>query len=246
MITLPGLGDVRAAGLTREELASYIERKYLEAEIFTKDESRHELKKYKVVTVTVNKFYQKVNKLVESLTTLTGGQQAKITVNPDGTIDLPLLKDRILANGHTVLDVEKTVNRLYRQGLLEHVVVSVALDEAKSRKVYVLGEVRAPGAYAIKQPITALHAVAMAGGHIPESADLTSVILISKTVYGKPIGRRLDLKRTLDVGDMGSAILIKPYDVLFVPKTYIADVRLFMDQYVKTVGEFAQLVELLR
>jgi polysaccharide export outer membrane protein len=45
---------------------------------------------------------------------------------------------------------------------------------------------------------------------------------------------------------MGSAILIKPYDVLFVPKTYIADVRLFMDQYVKTVGEFAQLVELLR
>lgn len=163
MITLPGIGDIQAAGLTRDELAKNIEKSYLDARIFTKDETE-EVKNYKLVTVTVSKFYQKIGKLVESLTTLVGGQQARITVNPDGTIDLPLLKDRILAAGHSVREVEKSVNRLYRSGPLQHVVASLALDEARSRKVYILGQVNNPGAYEIRQPITAVHAIALAGG----------------------------------------------------------------------------------
>ena len=108
-----------------------------------------------------------------------------------------------------------------------------------------MGQVAAPGAYAIDQPITALHAIALAGGHLTDSADLTSVILVTKNIHGKPIGRRLDLKRIFDVGDMSAAILVKPYDVVYVPKTYIADIRLFMDQYVATAREAVQFVNLL-
>lgn len=241
MITLPGVGDVRAAGSTREELAKRIEKKYREAEIFSKDEVVG-MKKYKLVTVTVTKFYEKVNKLVQSLTTLTGGQQTRVLIKPDGTMDFPLLKDRVLAAGHTVREVEETVNWLYRSGPLEHVVVSLALSEARSRKVYVMGQVRNPGAYSITQPITALQAIALAGGHLPATADLTSVILVSKDIAGKPIGRRLDLKKILDVGDMSSAILVKPYDVIYVPKTFVADVALFMDQYIRIVTQIRAFV----
>jgi protein involved in polysaccharide export with SLBB domain len=245
MITLPGVGDIRAAGLTPEALAKSIGNKYLETKIFTKGEARGELKNYKMVTVNVVSFYQKIKKLVESLTTLTGGQQMQVTINPDGTIDLPLMRERIMAVGHTVREVESTINERYTLGPLKHVVASLSLAQANSRKVYVLGEVQRPGGYDLKQPITALQAIALAGGPVSEFADLTSVILISKDVHGKPIGRRLDLKRTLDVGDMASAILIKPYDVIFVPKTFIRDVRLFMDQYVGTVAQIAQLVNVL-
>ena len=71
------------------------------------------------------------------------------------------------------------------------------------------------------------------------------MILISRDVYGKPIGRRLDLKRTLDVGDMASAILVKPYDVIFVPKTYVRDVQIFMEQYIGTVAQIGALVNTL-
>jgi protein involved in polysaccharide export with SLBB domain len=245
MITLPGVGDIRAAGLTPEALAKNIGNKYLETKIFTKGEARGELKNYKMVTVNVVSFYQKIKKLVESLTTLTGGQQMQVTINPDGTIDLPLMRERIMAVGHTVREIESTINERYTLGPLKHVVASLSLLQANSRKVYVMGEVQKPGGYDIKQPITALQAIALAGGPISEFADLTSVILISKDVSGKPIGRRLDLKRTLDVGDMASAILIKPYDVIFVPKTFIRDVRVFMDQYVGTVAQIAQLVNVL-
>jgi polysaccharide export outer membrane protein len=244
-ITLQGVGEVKAAGFTRAELARRIEEKFVQAKIFEPGAVGGELKNYKLVTVHLVKFYQKIQQLVNSLTTLVGGQQTTVLVKPDGTIDLPLLTDRILAAGHTVPQVERTANLLYRKGPLKHVVVSCSLSEARSRKIYVLGQVQQPGAYELKQPITALHAITMAGGHIPDTADLTSVILISKNIYGKPIGRRLDLKRVLDVGDMSSAILVKPYDVIYVPKTYIRDVRVFMEQYFRTVAEIGEFVDTL-
>jgi protein involved in polysaccharide export with SLBB domain len=243
MITLPGVGEVRAAGLSPGELAKRISDKYKKTGIF-KEEADTRYSDYRLVTVTVLQFYQKVRKLVESLTTLTSGQQALVTVKPDGTIDLPLLKERILAAGYTVADVERKINQSYR-GVLDHVVASLSLEQARSRRVYVLGQVRNPGAYDIRQPITALHALSLAGGHIPETADLTSVILISKDINGKPIGRRLDLKKILDVGDMSPAILVKPYDVIYVPKTYIRDMRVFMEQYFATVADFTGLVGVL-
>lgn len=246
IITLQGIGEVHAAGLTRQQLADRIEEKLLKSKIFSPDKIGGGLTGYRIVTVHLLEFYGKVNRLIDSLRSLTGGTQQAVTVKPDGTIDLPLIKESVLCAGATIPELESTVNRLYRRGVLKHVDVSMALQQANSRRVYVLGEVGSPGAYQIDQPITALHALALAGGHNAESADLTSVILISKNIYGKPIGRRLDLKRILDVGDMSSAILVKPYDVLYVPKTYVTDIRIFMDQYVATVSEVNALVKALR
>jgi polysaccharide biosynthesis/export protein len=238
MITLQAIGDIRAAGLTPEQLAKKIEDKFLEANIFTRAEARRgEGRKYHLVTVHVATFHEKIKKLMESLTTLTRGSQQGVVVKPDGTIDLPLVRERVLCAGHTVPEIEKTINKMYREGILEHAVVSVALAQANSRNFYALGEVGSGGAIPINQPITAVHALAMAGG-VKDTADLTSVILISKDINGKPIGRRLDLKRVFDVGDMSSAIMIKPYDVIYVPKTYISDLRLFIDQYLTAILDF--------
>ncbi len=246
MITLQAIGDIKAAGLTPEQLAKKIEQKFLEANIFTQAEARRgESRRYHLVTVHVATFHEKVKKLMESLTTLTRGSQQALTVKPDGTIDLPLIRDRVLCAGQTIPDIERTINKLYRDGILEHAVVSVALAVANSRKFYVLGEVTGQGAFDITQPITALHALAMAGGAL-ETADLTSVILISKDINGKPIGRRLDLKKILDVGDMSSAIMIKPYDVLYVPRTYVTDLRLFIDQYLTAILDIKAFAANLR
>ncbi len=243
MITLPGVGDIKAAGLSPEELANHIADKLIAADIIKGADIDARLRKYKLVTVSVNQFYQKVKELVTSFTTLTSGQVLQVTVKPDGTIDLPMLKERIIAVGQVLPDVEATVNRLYRMGELKNVVASLALAQAKSRKVYIMGEVNKPGAYDIRQPITALQALALAEGHKTANADLTSVILISRDINGRPIGRRLDLKRILDVGDMASAILVKPYDVLFVPNTYIRDVDLFMEQYFSTAQAVASFLK---
>jgi polysaccharide export outer membrane protein len=233
MITLQAIGELQAAGLSPLELAQKIEQKFLDANIFSKSETRGELKNYKLVTVHVLSFFEKVNRLSTALQTLTGGSQTTVTVKPDGTIDLPLVKERILCTGFTVSDVESTINRVYRN-VLERAVTSVRLANAKSRKFYVMGEA-GNGAFDITQPVTLLHALAMAGAGGGVTADLTSVILISRDIHGKPIGRRVDVKRMLDVGDLGENILIKPYDVIYVPRTYIQDVRLFIDQYLSVI-----------
>jgi polysaccharide biosynthesis/export protein len=246
MVTVKGIGEIQAVGLKPDELARKIEQKYLEAKIFSSEITKRDLGNFRLVTVEVLQFYEKIAKLIDSLRSLATGTSFGVLVKPDGTMDLPLLKDRILCAGHTVVEVENTVNRLYREGVLDHLVVSLSLASALSRKVYILGEVGGPGAYDITQPITALHALALAGGHNADTADLTSVILISRDSEGKPFGRRLDLKRILDVGDMSSAILVKPYDVLFVPRTYIKDVNTFMDQYVSVISGINSLVSALK
>jgi polysaccharide biosynthesis/export protein len=244
-ITVRGIGDIQAAGLKPDELAKKIELEFLKAKIFTESVTRKDLGNFRLVTVEVLQFQQKVKELMETFRTLTSGARYGVIVKPDGTIDLPLLRDRVLAAGYTVPEIERTVSRLYRETVLEHAVVSMQLSRALSRKFYVLGEVGGPGAYEIRQPITALQALALAGGHKADTADLTSVILISRNTEGKPFGRRLDLKKIMDVGDMSSAILVKPYDVLFVPKTYISDVRLFIDQYLSVITDVNSLVKAL-
>ena len=246
MITLQAIGDIRAAGLTPEQLAQRIEQKFVDAGIFSRDQARGDLKNYRLVTVHVLSFQEQGKELIQSLKTLLGGTKTSVIVNPDGTADMPWLPERILCAGSTVPEVERTADRLYKELADGQATVSVGLSKAASRKVYVMGEVATPGAFEINQPITALHALALAGGHRTETADLTSVILVSKNAQGKPFGRRLDLKRILDVGDMSSAILVKPYDVLFVPKTYVADVGLFMNQYLGAVTNVASLVSILK
>jgi polysaccharide export outer membrane protein len=245
VITLQGIGELQAAGLTRQELADRIEQRLIESRIFTPERLGPGLPGYRMVTVHLVEFYGKLNRLLDALRGLTGGTLQSLLIKPDGTIDLPLMTDTILCAGHMVREVENTINRLYRRTVLKHVYVSLSLRSASSRRVYIMGEVASPGGYIIDQPITALHAIALAGGHRADTADLTSVILISKDIHGRPIGRRLDLKKILDVGDMSSAIMVKPYDVLFIPRTYVADVNTFMDQYISVVSRVNALVRAL-
>lgn len=258
MITLPGIGDVKAAGKMPQVLAKDIEQKYIQVGIFRKPTQAK--RDYQLVTVSVADVARKVDRVIraaqgttlgpalavpgapEALTAQPLTRQIFITVKPDGTIDLPLVKDRVLAAGYTVSEVERTVTRLYQETEGSGVTASLTLYTAASRYCYVLGAVNEPGSYPIRQPITVLHALALAGGHDTQNADLTSVILISKNIHGKPIGRRLDLKRILDVGDMSPAILVKPYDVIYVPKTYVADLRIFMDQYFRSIADVVDFI----
>ncbi len=234
MVTVQAIGDIQASSLTPEELAWRIQQRMVEADVFAIDETQYDVRRAKLVTVHVVDFFEKINQLLNSMRGAQGDRNA-LVVGPDGTLDFPLLRGRVLAVGRTISEVEAIANRLYKQNVMRHIVVSLGLHVAQSRKVYVLGQVGSPGAYPIRQPVTALHAIAMAGGHLSRTADLTSVMLISKNIQGKPIGRRLDLKKIFDVGDVSSAILVKPYDVLFVPKTYIEDVNVFMDEYFSVV-----------
>lgn len=88
-----------------------------------------------------------------------------VPVRPDGKITVPLLND-IQASNMTPMQLRDTLAKGYAEYLQppqEHP-VSVSVKEIHSVKVSVVGHVKTPGRYELKDRTTVLEALAMAGG----------------------------------------------------------------------------------
>jgi polysaccharide export outer membrane protein len=98
-----------------------------------------------------------------------------VPVRPDGKISLPLLDD-IQAAGLTPMQLRE---RLVKS-LTEYIpspAVSVLVREVHSFKVAVIGQVRTPGRYEIKDRATVLDLLAMAGG-LTEYAERGRIVVL--------------------------------------------------------------------
>lgn len=93
-------------------------------------------------------------------------------VRPDGRISLPLAGS-LMAEGRTPEDLQVAIRQKLRKDFVEGPTVTVALlsvaedtleDEDELPIVYVLGQVNAPGRFQVREPVTPLQALAMAGG----------------------------------------------------------------------------------
>ena len=85
-----------------------------------------------------------------------------VPVRPDGKITLPLLGD-VQATGLTPHTLEGKV----RDGLKAYVAnpeVTVIVQEVKSLKFNIVGEINHPGSFALSQPMTVLDGIAVGGG----------------------------------------------------------------------------------
>ena len=91
-----------------------------------------------------------------------------VTVRPDGMISLPLLGDiRAVGLRPDALsaEVQKAAGRY-----LSDANATVVVRQINSRRVFITGEVRSPGAYPLIGPRTVLQLIALAGG-LNEYAD---------------------------------------------------------------------------
>lgn len=98
--------------------------------------------------------------------------------------------------------------------------------------VFVVGEVITPGAIAMTgRPLTLFEAIAAAGGHLKESANLGNTILTRRLVSGAMRAWRLDC----DIYDWGNQppIWLQPRDIVFVPNTAIDEVNIWVDKYIR-------------
>ena len=133
-------------------------------------------------------------------------------VRPDGKISLPLIGE-IQASGKTQAQLEGEITQKLRQYVSEPQ-VTVIVKEIHSAKVSVLGEVKKPGVYQIKERATVLDAIALAEG-LTEYANRSKVILIRTTGNGdeKHYNINLDdfIKRS-----KSDPIYVQPYDKIYV------------------------------
>ena len=94
----------------------------------------------------------------------------KFTVDADGTLTFPLI-GRVKAGGLTLRTLEEDLRKKLADGYLRNPQVSVSMEQYRSQRIFVMGEVRSPGAYQLTGDMTIIEAIARAGSTTPQAAD---------------------------------------------------------------------------
>lgn len=131
-------------------------------------------------------------------------------VGEDGTIYYPYA-GVLNVNGKTVREVRDILSKKLAD-YIEKVQLDVRVVTFRSKRVYIVGEVKEPGLRAINDiPMTMLEAVNRAGGFTTE-ADHSNVLL---TRDGQTY--RVDLQALYEQGATAQNVLLQPGDVVNVP-----------------------------
>jgi len=149
-----------------------------------------------------------------------------VRVRPDGRISAALVDDVDVA-GLTVPELDALITGRYER-FFRDPEVSIILRQAANQRVFVGGEVMQPGVVEMTGTMTVIGAVYQAGG-FRRSARTDSVVLLRDTNELQPYTMSLNLKEARQ----DSAVVLRPYDVVFVPESRIAKVDNFVDQYIR-------------
>jgi polysaccharide export outer membrane protein len=155
----------------------------------------------------------------------------EVTVRPDGRISTTLVHDE-LAYGRTVPELDRSLERGYLKQLKEPR-LSVVVKSFAPTRIYVGGEVNNPGEFVNVGPaLTVSQALARAGGS-KLSGDNDAVFIIRRGPGDVPEFLSTRYGKIIHAKDPDGDVRLAPYDVVYVPKTGIAEVYGFFNQYVQ-------------
>lgn len=153
----------------------------------------------------------------------------KVKVRPDGRISLQLIGE-IQAAGLKPSQLDEILTQKYSSELKKPDIAVFVREVAGL--VYVGGEVGYPHAIHLEPGMTALAAIMEGGGFKPTGRQ-ESVLIIRKGLDNRPIPITVDFKSTLSGKYGGADYLLEPSDIVYVPKTAIANVHDFMSNYIQ-------------
>jgi len=136
-----------------------------------------------------------------------------VSVRPDGKISLPLLGD-VQAAGQTARELRETLVKRYVD-FIASPEISVIVNEVKSIKVSVIGEVPKAGRYELKSRTTVLDMLAMAGGFGQFASR--SRIFILRPEAGKMKRIPFNFNKAVSEGGEQENFYLQPGDIVVVP-----------------------------
>lgn len=167
------------------------------------------------------------------------------SVDSDGTITFPLL-GRIHVGGKTPRDIEAHLTKVLTGAYLRNPIVSVEIGNYRSRAIFILGEVKAPGKYSIEGPMTLLEVLAKAGSLTAAAGNtiivqrykdgLAAAVSDEPMLPGDPRGAEVMRVNVSDLneGRLNANILLQDSDTIVVPA---AD-RFYVTGFVRQPGSF--------
>lgn len=156
---------------------------------------------------------------------------AAVPVRSDGKISVDLLGD-VQAAGLTPEELTAQLVAGYAREL-EAPRITVIV-RAFGGTVYVGGEVGEPATVPYVDGLTVLQAIASVGG-FTDSAEPSTVALLRRDANGVWQGYVLALDKTIAADDPAQDVILQPSDIVYVPKSVIANIGLFVKQYVRDI-----------
>ncbi|HVH25594.1 MAG TPA: polysaccharide biosynthesis/export family protein [Vicinamibacterales bacterium] len=150
----------------------------------------------------------------------------KYTVEADGTFGFPLI-GRVKAGGLTLRAFEGELKARLADGYFRNPQVSIAVEQYRSQRVFVMGEVRQPGPVALTGGMTLIEALARAGSTLSTASGEVAVV---RSPQGRPIGEPVlpdqdaatevfrATIRELESGALSQNLELKDGDTIFVPR----------------------------
>lgn len=137
-----------------------------------------------------------------------------VAVRPDGKISLPLVGD-VAVSGFTPNKLQDVLAQKL-QAFIANPAVVVTVQEVKSRKFNVLGEVQHPGSYSLAQPVRVLDAISMAGG-FRDFAKVTKIYVLRRSPDGESSRLPFNYKEVIRGANAGQNLELEPGDTVIVP-----------------------------
>jgi polysaccharide biosynthesis/export protein len=154
-----------------------------------------------------------------------------VAVDPGGNIGLQLI-GQVHALGLTAKELQADLESRYASQLAKPQ-VTVLVKSFAREKVFVQGEVQRPGVVELAGPMTVLQAIATVGG-LKETAKEKDILIIRfPRGQGTPTIIRADLRGILRGREPLSDLVLAPMDVVYVSRSHIANLNLWVDQHVR-------------
>jgi len=153
----------------------------------------------------------------------------EVAVRPDGHISTTVVPDEV-AYGRTVPELTAALRQDYSHDL-RNPRVSVVVKSFAPTRIYVAGEVNNPGEFITVGPtLTLSQAIARAGGY-KVRGDTHNIFIIRRGPGDVPQFFSTRFNDVVAGKDASADVRLAPYDVVYVPKTGIAEVYDWFNQY---------------
>ncbi|UCG77250.1 MAG: SLBB domain-containing protein [Nitrospirota bacterium] len=141
--------------------------------------------------------------------------ETRARVSGDDTLKMPLIGN-VSVSGLTVSMISEKITSLLADGYIVKPHVSVFVEEFRSRKATILGQVNKPGIYVLSGNTTLLELLSNAGG-LTKDAGEKAIIKRERSSDEKEI-LTIDLKRLVEDGETSLDVALMDKDNIFISK----------------------------
>jgi polysaccharide export outer membrane protein len=148
----------------------------------------------------------------------------KYTVEADGTFSFPLI-GRVRAGGMSLRSFEGELKKKLADGYFKNPQVTVAIEQYRSQRVFVMGEVRASGPVALTGGMTLIEALSRAGSTLPTASGEVVIVRAPQGAKGPLMPNQGEGNevfrasiRDLEAGALKQNIELRDGDTIFLPR----------------------------